>query len=111
MLLRRVNYCTVRCGVNDIESCSLVVIEYDWNITYVCFMFIFRPNFDDPVAYASTIIWISCAKWDNQCLSSLKSNYNKFFLIGRILLHTNSTKKYEMYVQYLLPAILKYHVF
>ena len=34
------------------------------------------------------------------------------FFIGRILLHKNSTKNpIEMYVQYLQPAILKYHVF
>ena len=48
---------------------SMVVVEFGWNITSVFFMLILRPNFDDALANASTILWISSAEWAISALS------------------------------------------
>ena len=53
---------------------SIVVVEFGWNINYVFCMLILRPNFDDALANASTILWISSAEWDISVLSSGKKH-------------------------------------
>ena len=44
------------------------------NITSVFFMLILRPTFDDALANASTILWISSAEWAISALSYAKSS-------------------------------------
>ena len=55
-------------------SSSIVTVEFGWNITSVFFMLILRPNFDDALANASTILWISSAEWAISALLSTKSS-------------------------------------
>ena len=55
-------------------SSSMVVVEFGWNITSVFFMLILRSNFDDALANASTILWISSAEEEISVLSSAKSS-------------------------------------
>ena len=59
---------------STLMSSSMVVVEFGWNITSVFFMLILRPNFDDALANASTILWISSAEWAISALSSEKSS-------------------------------------
>ena len=56
---------------STLMSSSMVIVEFGWNITSVFFMLILRPNFDDALANASTILWISSAI---SALSSAKSS-------------------------------------
>ena len=71
-------------------------------------MLYFRPCFPDPIKSGlenHRYLYFRTCRRDN-------GGHDIFFLIGRILLHKNSTKKnMKMYVQYLRPAILKHHVF
>ena len=55
-------------------SSSIVVVEFGWDMTAVFFMLILRPNFDDALANASTILWISYAEWTISALLSAKIN-------------------------------------
>ena len=59
---------------HTLMSSPLDVVEFGWNMTSVFFMLILRPNFDDTLANASTILWISSAEWENSALSSAKSS-------------------------------------
>ena len=75
ILPRYVNYFTGFSVVSStLMSSSMVVVEFGWNITSVFFMLILRPNFDDALANASTILWISSAEWAISALSSAKSS-------------------------------------
>ena len=47
-------------------------VRLDMNSVFV--MLILRPNFDDALANASTIFWISSAEWVISALSSAKSS-------------------------------------
>ena len=53
-------------------SSSMVVVEFGWNIASVFFMLIFMPKFDDAMANASPILWISSAEWAISALSFAK---------------------------------------
>ena len=57
-----------------VSSTLMVIVEFGWNITSVFYMLILRPNFDDALANASTILWISSAEWEISALSSAKSS-------------------------------------
>ena len=75
MLPIYVNYCTgFSVFSSTLISPSLVVVEFVWYITSVFFILTSRPNFDDAVANASTIPWISFAQWEISALSSAKSS-------------------------------------
>ena len=52
----------------------MVIVEFRWNMNSVFCMLILRPNFDDALANASTILWISSAEWAIIALSSAKSS-------------------------------------
>ena len=61
----------------------LFVVEFSLNITSVFCMLIFRPIFDDAVASASTILWISTADLEISALGYAKavlSQVNLWFL-------------------------------
>ena len=60
---------------STLMSSSMVIVEFGWNITSVVFMLILRPNCDDALANASTILWISSADWAISALSSAKSSF------------------------------------
>ena len=47
---------------STLMSSFMVIVEFGWNITFVFFMLLLRPNFDDALANASTILWISSAE-------------------------------------------------
>ena len=53
---------------------SMAVVEFVWNITSVFFILIFSPNYDDALANASTILWISSAECAISAISSAKSS-------------------------------------
>ena len=75
MLPRYVNYCTgFSVVLSTLMSSSLAVVVFGWNITSILFMLIFRRNFDDAVASASLILWISSVKWEIGALSAAKSS-------------------------------------
>ena len=59
---------------STLMSSSMVVVEFGWNITTLFFMLILRPNFDDVLANASPILWISSAEWEISVMSSVKSS-------------------------------------
>ena len=59
---------------STLMSFSMVVVEFGWNITSVFYMWILSPNFDDALANASTILWISSAEWTISTLLSAKSS-------------------------------------
>ena len=59
---------------STLMSSSMVIVEFGWNITSVFFMLILRPNFDDALANASTILWIYSAEWTISTQSSAKSS-------------------------------------
>ena len=61
-------------------SSSMVVIEFGWNIISVFFMLILRPKFDDALANASTILWISSAEWAISALSSQKAVLSQVYV-------------------------------
>ena len=73
------NFCTLFSVVSStLMSSSMVVVEFGWNITIVFFMLIFGPNFDDAVAKASEILWISSAEWEISALSFAKTSSHTY---------------------------------
>ena len=67
---------------STLMSSSMVIVEFGWNITSVFLMLILRPNFDDALANASTILWISSAECAIGALSSAKgSSLTSIFVV------------------------------
>ena len=82
ILPRYVNSFTGLSVVLSTLMSSNVVVEFRWNITSVFFMLILRPNFDDALANASTILWISSAEWAISALSSEKKTFSHKYICG-----------------------------
>ena len=81
ILPRYVNSFTGFSVVSSTLMSSMVIVEFCWNITSVFLMLILRPNFDDVLANASTILWISSAKWAISSLPSAKNSYLTSILV------------------------------
>ena len=65
---------------STLMSFSMVIVEFGWNTTSVFFMLILRQKFDDALANASTILWISSAEWAISALSSAKKQFSHKYI-------------------------------
>ena len=79
---------------STLMSSFMVVVEFGWNIISVFPMLILRPNFDDALANASTILWISSTEWAISALTSTKSSsFTSIFVVFVFALKCASVKR------------------
>ena len=96
---------------STLMSSSIVVVEFGWKITSVFFILILRPNFDDALANASTILWISSAEWAICVMSSAKSgSFTSIIVVFVFALKCETVKRSAFWRDWMLtpfPMSLK----